>query len=79
MEGDELDVTVPPNPELSIPEKTIPEQKVEHMAADLAPPSGALGLTFLQKILFLIVITGCVVAFVRTRKSHATVTEKSLA
>ncbi|KAL8854195.1 MAG: hypothetical protein Q9221_000909 [Calogaya cf. arnoldii] len=79
VEGDELDVTLPPKPEQSIPEKTIPELKLEHMAADVSSSSDASGLTLLQKILILVVITGCVVAFVRTRKTQAAVTGKSLA
>lgn len=79
MEGDELDITLPPKTKASVLETTIPEQKLEHIAADLDATSGALGLTLLQKILILLVITGCVVAFVRSRKSEAMTTGKSLA
>ena len=78
VENDELEVTLPSKPESSIPEKAIPEQKLEHLAAD-SPASDGPGLTLLQKVLILVVLSGCVVAFVRTRKTQAAATEKTLA
>lgn len=78
VDGDQLDVTLP-----QTPKEPTAETKAEPVVADVKTTSdGALGLTLLQKVSILLILSGCVVVYVRIRKSTAVVaaaTEKNLA
>ena len=65
IEGDELDVTLP---------QAI--KQPEQVEAEVIPSADSLGLSLMQKLIFLGIIVGAVAFFVRTRKASV---EKSLA
>ncbi|KAL2350698.1 cyclophilin-like domain-containing protein [Cryomyces antarcticus] len=77
IEGDELDITMPKEPKVSVPEQTLASEPKAVIPS--IPALSEEGLSLFQKLGLLGIVAGIVVVFLRTRVGRTSNREKSMA